>query len=95
MSKGMKIERIERVIRHMLEHDEEIAIKSLSLAMDMLLAVANDKRLIEDVKDSPGAVMPLMVKMVFDMNNIELMELEGKSDFVKDASDIANSEEGK
>lgn len=56
MSKRMKLERIEQVIKHMLEHDSDIALKVLAM---------------------------------------KLVELEGKSEFVKSASDIDNKEEGK
>ena len=76
MSNDLKLERIQAVIEHMLEHDNEIALTVLSLAMDMLLSIANDKRLLQESRGG-AAMMPLMVKMVFDMNAIELDELKG------------------
>ena len=92
MSNGLKLERIQAVIEHMLEHDNEIALTVLSLAMDMLLSIANDKRLLQESRGG-AAMMPLMVKMVFDMNAIELDKLKGSDKFVKDAESIANEGE--
>mgnify|MGYP006416408013 FL=1 len=85
-----KLQHIEEVIKHMIEHDADIAFSVLAMSIDMMLSVASDKRLME--KGGQIAMMPMMVKMVFDMNAAQLQEDLDKVKFVKVSSDIANED---